>query len=381
VFSFVFSIHLFVKYMSSKSSRSISSGSGTDDSGHRHSLLECAVHGAKGAAIGFFCVVIPLSIKKRKLDGTKTGLALAIVFGGFRVQNCAYSQLFKLISRYSSLVRGISPIILRRLIAAVSGFISTVIASTIDPSLNNSVFIIWLLLKTIRTMIPNIPGGSTLIMCVAASQLLSQWWLNPRTHSPSYRSFLVTQSGRTSEELAQLHQLVPIPVHTTCEINHPEQSHLTFLIRQFIPGLKTAIPLYLPVHLFGQLTAKKKSLAVFLENVIRSSVFLALYGVVMYSGHCFLSSITPGFSRSQMMIASFWCGLTTLIERESRRAELAHYCTAQAINCFWRNLIFEGKVRSRPWVGQLILSIAVSSMVGTFEKQPAFIMKNLFGLT
>jgi len=48
----------------------------------------CIKHSLKGSIIGFLLVLVPLSLKNRKLTGLKQATALSILFGSFRASNC-----------------------------------------------------------------------------------------------------------------------------------------------------------------------------------------------------------------------------------------------------------------------------------------------------
>ena len=129
-----------------------------------------------------------MTLRKRgKINGIRTGLALAVLLGGFRAQSCVYFEMSSAlvgILKRNNLIEsnaGVSTTkkILNRLNVALASFVSTFAAARIEPSLQNSVLIIWLFLRALRPMLPSLEIGPTLVMCLSATQLLSGWMLNP----------------------------------------------------------------------------------------------------------------------------------------------------------------------------------------------------------
>ena len=66
-----------------------------------------------------------------------------------------------------------------------------------------------------------------------------------------------------------------------------------------------------------------------LFGVVRSSSFLALYISLCFAGTCGLSNVTGKITGLQLALGVAPSGLATLVEKPSRRVELAMYCTAR----------------------------------------------------
>ena len=63
--------------------------------------------------------------------------------------------------------------------------------------------------------------------------------------------------------------------------------------------------------------------------MLRSSAFVALYVALCFAGLCALSNVTGKVTRPQLLAGATLAGLAVLVEKPSRRSELAMYCTAQ----------------------------------------------------
>ena len=73
-------------------------------------------------------------------------------------------------------------------------------------------------------------------------------------------------------------------------------------------------------------------------------------------------------------------GLATLIERPSRRPELAAYCLTFALESVYRYFIQRGALRyNENWL-VLIICGAAAVMMHHQKQQPSFVMNWLFGL-
>jgi len=214
---------------------------------------------------------------------------------------------------------------------------------------------------------------------VSAAILLRTWILNPREHAPSYKQFLDRHGAQSLSTYRQLNRAAPVGLITTCEVRHPGQGHFEAFLRMFWEGIKLSVPVYLPVHLLGTALAQKRSLSVFLDNMIRSTTFLAGYCATAWLMLCAVFKVSPGVTANKHYLTGF-CGLWVLIERPSRQIELAHYCMTHALNAIWGHMKLEAWVRPRPQYTPLLLASVVSLVLAQFNKQPKFIIKVLFGL-
>mmetsp|Transcript_10242 Transcript_10242/g.11805 ORF Transcript_10242/g.11805 Transcript_10242/m.11805 type:complete len:520 (+) Transcript_10242:220-1779(+) len=224
-----------------------------------------------------------------------------------------------------------------------------------------------------RGLIPNVNHGDTLLMSIASASMIHSWIFSSSTLDPSYVKFLSVQvpiplvavnavarmhTGRKIdiEALNLARKKIGASVLTgssyihydklnSGEIIHPGKSLPVFFIRSLISGMKRALPVYLPVFslpvlLFYPLSLVKhpvETMARTMSGVMRSSLFLATYcatGVTSISLMRLLGfnfSNVGTFAHLAPAAAGFLSGLATLIEKKSRRIELALYVLSKAV--------------------------------------------------
>jgi len=223
-----------------------------------------------------------------------------------------------------------------------------------------------------RGYVPCFEDADTLLMSLASASMIHSWLFSPSSLDPSYVKFLSIQVPvplPIVDALARMQAGLPIdivalnkiraemkvPLLTIDplgydklppgEIVHPGQTFLRFFTVSFLSGVKKALPVYLPVFtlpvlLFYPLSLVKapvKTLSRTLSGVLRSTVFLALYCATGVSTITLLRQFgvtytnLGRFAHISPAIAGFMSGLATLIEKKSRRIELALYVLGKAI--------------------------------------------------
>lgn len=150
-----------------------------------------------------------------------------------------------------------------------------------------------MLVRAVRCFLPSIPGGAVIVMCLSAVHILSAWVHSPQDLEPGYKKFLDKQGtdqlftqhtqcyltnkayagGKSKETMIKLAGGVTNP----CVYMHPGMGCEMHAITYFWSALKRALRLYLPVHLVILLFARRRSLRFFVENLLRSLIFLASY--------------------------------------------------------------------------------------------------------
>jgi hypothetical protein len=255
----------------------------------------------------------------------------------------------------------------------VAGFLGGAVAQLVDPTVYQSTLILfWAVVRAARCYLPDVPYGSTVVMCLSAMQILSIWIRHPEELDSGYLRFLNSQGMRTREQLEPLWQEPMNP----CGIIHPGkgcvQDKLDFYPRNFFKALK----LYFPVYLVMLLFAKKRNPLHFIQNVLRSSTFLATYCTFAWASACVFYRFNGPVNRKHLMMHTWFAGLATLIERDGRRNELAAYCATYALDSIYRKLCTP--ILSLHW---LVLSVCSAIMLHNHTEQPAVLMKWLFKLT
>ncbi len=73
-------------------------------------------------------------------------------------------------------------------------------------------------------------------------------------------------------------------------------------------------------------------------------------------------------------------GLAVLLEKPSRRKELASYCLSHVLNSYWNRAKRTHKIQPRNWVSVSILALSFGILLQHFEEQPNAITSNMFGI-
>jgi hypothetical protein len=188
--------------------------------------------------------VVPVSIFYRRVSGLRRGVALGAFLGSFRAISCT---LFRILNAK----RGRNKTdFVRRFVNAISGWASGMIFSSIDHEVTNAVFVLWVLVRAVRLVVPDIPFSDVLIMMFSASNILSTYVHRPGDNSASYAAFLNKFGGKTNAQLLPFRETTPGPHRMPlCDTIHPDQSCVSHAITLTAEGMQRSIPLYVPVHL------------------------------------------------------------------------------------------------------------------------------------
>ncbi|GLC40870.1 hypothetical protein PLESTB_000014000 [Pleodorina starrii] len=213
--------------------------------------------------------------------------------------------------------------------------------------------------------------GDTLLMCVAASQILYSFIMAPSTLPPTYVRFITRMGGKDPTVWAAIREhamrnslhLAPGPLRalngtpmaylnarpgrlhrTPCEFFHPGQSCAGHAVSVLPQAYSTSLAVYVPfylvssvlVHRTALLARPRELLPKLALAVLRSSAFLSAYIAAAFAGACG-GFCVAGVNTGPVIAGSVWAGgLGTLLEKKSRRMELAMYCAARALEAFIR---------------------------------------------
>lgn len=209
--------------------------------------------------------------------------------------------------------------------------------------------------------------GDVLLMCISSAQILYAWIFEPHSLPASYVSFLNKHGGKDRKIINAWSDIAsskrPIPnldivktyykekgvnvsldphMEVPCGVLHPNQQcvpHFT----SFLKGAYfRAVPVYLPVYFVSALLVHRKALlhrpvpilAKTIMGAARSSSFLALYCSSAWIYSCLLHQTLGRCNGPTIAIAAFPVGISVLLEKKSRRMELALYCFSRAIESF-----------------------------------------------
>lgn len=321
----------------------------------------------------------PLSLFYRRLYGVRRGVALGAFFGSFRVVSCS---LYRLMALFRTKTGRLGTDFVNRFVNAFAGFVSGAVFSSIDADVRTAVFVLWILIRALRALLPSVRYGDVVLMCLSASNILSTYVHYPEDNSPSYKKFLEKFGGKTAQQLAPYRHMVALGPAPICSAIHAGQSCTSHFITFTFDGIVRSIPLYLPVHLLGFALSSNKKLSTLASNVLRSSLFLSLYCSSAWLVACnmYRHVYTGGVGRWRTATFEWFAGLSVLIERPSRRRELASYCASHALNAYWNIIKREWHVQPRDSVAVLLLAFSFGTLLQHFEQQPNAITTYFFGI-
>jgi len=261
----------------------------------------------------------------------------------------------------------------------VAAFISALVAINIDGEIQSSITVVlWTIVRALRPFAPNIAGGSVILMCLTAGQLLSTWILTPWYHNVGYRRFLDFHGGITPHQ----HELFMKSPFDTCSIAHPGQSCFEFIPSFFLHSLPRSIRLYIPVYITTFLLSSSKNIPRTLIGFIRSCLFLSLYCTSAWASFCSFRRIRiEPMSRLQVALHCWVAGLAVVLENTSRRAELAAYCLTYSLESMFIYLqSSKGYSLMSPSVNSLLLAVSAGVLLHHHDHQPKAAMHWLFKL-
>lgn len=209
--------------------------------------------------------------------------------------------------------------------------------------------------------------GDTFLMCLSSCQILTAWILKPSSLPKSYVSFLNKHGGKDASIIKGINQLAfntkpftalkGIEEHyrssgldiklnpemsIPCTMIHGTQGctphFFSFLVQAYLRSLPVYVPVYLVpallVHRQGLFARPSPILWKSVLGIVRSSLFLSVYTSSAWAWTCFLFRSTGICKPPLIATATFPVGLAVMIEKKSRRMELALYCFARAIESF-----------------------------------------------
>lgn len=209
--------------------------------------------------------------------------------------------------------------------------------------------------------------GDTFLMCLSSCQILSAWILKPSSLPRPYVSFLNKHGGKDVSIIKGINQLAfntkpftalkGIEEHymstgvdlkldpemtIPCTMIHGNQGcaphFFTFMAQAYLRALPVYVPVYLVpallVHRQGLFARPSPILWKSVLGIARSSLFLSVYTASAWAWTCFLFRSTGICKPPFIATATFPVGLAVMIEKKSRRMELALYCLARAIESF-----------------------------------------------
>lgn len=284
----------------------------------------------EGVGRGFLLYFLPVTVLRRQVK--KSVLRRSLAIGGFcgivrliryytqyrddKEAKCfkdARNKNYNLIIRIIQWIRGV----VYKYPCHVAGAIGALAGVALDPSLAESqLFSIWLLVRAVRCIAPTIPHAATAAMCISASQILSSYIKAPNHLDSSYYRFLKIHGGQGKETLHTL--LTRDDITKICTVIHPGKSCTHYWFIFFFQEFRRAMKVYAPLYVVFFLFSRSKNITFLVQNLLRSSAFLALYCTLAWISGCVFHKFfrnTP-ISRTTLFLHASFSGLATLVERK-----------------------------------------------------------------
>ncbi|GAQ87156.1 hypothetical protein KFL_003350060 [Klebsormidium nitens] len=210
--------------------------------------------------------------------------------------------------------------------------------------------------------------GDAFLMCLSSLQILSAWILYPSTLPRSYVNFLNKHGGKDVSIIENIrdlaHRRTPLrnldavrrayasagrgdvsldaSMAVPCSMLHPGQACGPHVLRFLWGAYRRALPVYIPVYLIPALVVHRQNLfrkpLPILSKVAlgtaRSSLFLSCFCAGAWLFTCTIHQAAGWCGPSTLRAGAFPAGLAVLLEKKSRRMELALYCVARALESF-----------------------------------------------
>ncbi|KAI7842218.1 hypothetical protein COHA_004131 [Chlorella ohadii] len=202
--------------------------------------------------------------------------------------------------------------------------------------------------------------GDVALMCLATSQLAYSWIVLPQTLPSSFVRFLNKHGGKplyvydAVREMSERASAGLKPAHLaalagtnkawfcggiSCQLVHPGQTCSQHALEFFPGAYLRALPVYFPVYVIPAILVHRKKLLSpskaptlwrkMALGIARSALFLSLYCTLAWRGACGGFNLA-GRTTGAVLGASCWiAGLAVLVEKRSRRMELALYLAAR----------------------------------------------------
>jgi len=320
---------------------------------------------------------VPITILRRGnlVSNIRRALALGIFTAGVRAGDDILTKL-----KSESFQEPQTPVELwvSKYTLGVAAFLSALVAINVDGEIHTSMTVVlWVVVRALRHFVPEIPGGSTLLMCLTASQLLATWIVVPWEHNPAYRRFLDYHGGITR---AQLELLTKSPIDT-CSIVHPGSYCIPFLINFLFKSFPRSVRLYLPVYITTFLLSSSKNIPRTIIGFVRSCLFLSLYCTSAWASLCTAQRLrTTPITKAQIASHAWLAGVPVLLETQTRRAELAAYCLTYSLESIYNYIQRQGCNLFSPSINSLLLALSAGVLLHYHDHQPKAAIHWLFKL-
>ena len=250
--------------------------------------------------------------------------------------------------------------------------------------------------------------GDIALFAVSSMQICWAALYNVESLDSSYYAFLSVHSGKHPAQLAlaaQLHGAVNpsqpafmdnwsavqklLLVRTDnrelltrdsphCAVMHPGQGCVKAGINFAAAAVVRALPVYVPVYVIPLAAFNLKriirdpqnTVAALSKSILRSTLFLSAYCTSGWSWMCFLRFVlqSPFGAQWHAAAAGLLAGLSLLIEKKSRRIELALFCFSHALHSAYYTATQRGYIPPLPRAMLLVLfGLSLCTLLHSFS--------------
>lgn len=361
-----------------------------------------------------YCVtpLVSSSLKRRRVKGSvwRTSVAAGTFIGGFRffrefilaLLRASDKRLEGTDSASSKGTRTEPSVAVLGLVRRYRDFIAGALAASlglaVDDKFLGSFLVSWWTLRAVRCFLPAWKLGSTVVMCAAAAVINPASFLFKNEVQPAYGRFMESMTLGINRSTL-LHDPVPANIakkslhgwdrwvycdelhrdagaHPTSSCTHAVVSWV--MPRVFLISLK----MYAPLYLAWEIIRLRFPGSRYVQNTLRSSVFLTLYTITQYLLVMWRQSmVEPTITRAQHASLAWASGLWTLVERPERRTELATYCASHALNSLWLTFRKGGTFQERNDRLKIAYPLVIlsSAVLSHCQDQHSGFVRSLFG--
>ena len=264
---------------------------------------------------------------------------------------------------------------------------------------------------------PSIHHADTLLMASASAAVIWCWLFHRSALESSYAHFLDMQGAKPrwmQQAYAECHYgnaalfsshpivdvaqaqrvkvglplLDPMSTQLRCDVLHPGQSHVGHMLTFLREGMVRALPVYLPVYVLPLLVFRMRDVmrtplrAAWLTSVgvLRSSLFLSSYCTACWFTSCMVSTYVHSTTNINGMICGFVGGCMVMIEKKSRRIELALYVLAQAIPAVYRYLHDRFNLPFIPHAEAAVFIFSIAVIMSAYILRPHLLRRSYLSL-
>ena len=123
-----------------------------------------------------------------------------------------------------------------------------------------------------------------------------------------------------------------------------------------------------------------KILKSLVKNIIKSSLFLAVFVSAFRFMMCFTKNTRQKIDRWNVIISSFVCAFAILFEPASRRSEIAMYLVPRALESLWTMQLRNGRVRNIPFGEELVFAVSMAVLMYCYQNKPHVIKPSYLSL-